>query len=379
VEFHGRSEQLPPLRAVFASLGPLGGLLANAREIRVIIDTNIVLGVLLFHAKKRISTARTALEEVIASGTAIVFAPESVREEVEEKLPVLARDKGIPIEMLSQTWAQLAAMLHFASPPLPEFQGRPEIHQLAQRDPDDLPLVGLADAVGAAAILSRDKHLSDTLGTGDATMQILFDLREYGRSKVIELQLKAGGGIVVISLSEAGIAFGKGLVALTRLLVRAPWWLQALLLGGAAITFLHPRTRGTFLGGITKAGAFVADVADAVMPIFAQVSAELTRAEASAARAWNAASNHMPCPPRVFLRQIVYAVCLAAERPLTVADIRAKALAHGYAPRGPGHDRYLRRVLRSDPRLEEGGDHRWTLRRGHPSAAGRPTRSRRAS
>jgi predicted nucleic acid-binding protein len=364
VEYPGKSDDLPSLREVFLYLGECGALLGGARQIRLIIDTNVVVHELSFHARsKRNPEARTHLQEVIASGTVVAFAPENMRAEIAEKLPILAAKWRISLSQLRAEWDSYLPLLNFcAASALEVHQEGADFDALRQRDPNDIPFLAAAQAVGATAVLTYDKDFGSR-GTRAATPDIVVDLRDYARAKVVALQIKAGGGLVAIPLTGAFVGMGKGLVALGRLIANAPSWLKVLLLGGSILLFLHPKSRSAIFGGVRKARGVAADFIDTAAPIMLGLMEEVRRAEEIAGAAWSRSEGRLPESRRATLRQLTYAVCVAAGRPLTAEQIQRKVLAHGYAPKGPGHKRYLQRVLRDDPRLDRGNDRRWRVRR----------------
>src|SRR5262245_62111424 len=109
-----RSDDLAHLRALIARNAQLAQGVDVPLQLRLVIDTNVVLAdLLLLAGKRKDPAARRALQEVIDSGTIIAFVPDSLREEVEEHLPELAQDRGIPEDSLRKVWKEYQQCLRF--------------------------------------------------------------------------------------------------------------------------------------------------------------------------------------------------------------------------------------------------------------------------
>src|SRR5262245_27623528 len=92
----------------------LNEVLGLLPRIRLVIDTNIVLQELLFVTKaRRVSTARTALREVMDCGSVVTIAPEKLQEEVNRHLPRLAEEQQVPLAKLLSAWFEFKARIEF--------------------------------------------------------------------------------------------------------------------------------------------------------------------------------------------------------------------------------------------------------------------------
>src|SRR3989442_693498 len=83
-------------------LGPLFGVLP---KIHVVVDANIALSEVVFLGDtRRDPTARTALQELIASGTVVVYAPRAIETEVWRHIPAIAAQRQVPVTRLETVW-----------------------------------------------------------------------------------------------------------------------------------------------------------------------------------------------------------------------------------------------------------------------------------
>ncbi len=155
VKLNIHSDHLHGFRELLAFYPTLVGLFGFLPQLRLVIDSNIVLSELIWLVtKRRNPTARTALQEVIASGTIVAFAPEKLREEIKKHIKTIATDKGISEELLYTEWQNYEKYLHFC--PVDALE---ENDNLPKRDPADLPFIYLYSRVGASAIVSWDKDI----------------------------------------------------------------------------------------------------------------------------------------------------------------------------------------------------------------------------
>jgi len=175
------SDSLASLRELFIGIPHLAKVFSILPQLRLVIDSNIIISDLIWLTQKRQKEfARTSLQEVITSGTVIAFAPNKLREEIEEHLPRLAVEKGIPIENLRKEWIEYQKYLRFCESK--QLAGESE-RQIV--DPDDLPFIYLYGYVGAAAVVSRDHHIL-AMGAPTVKLDVIIHLRNYARQKVLK-------------------------------------------------------------------------------------------------------------------------------------------------------------------------------------------------
>lgn len=236
--FEVRSDVLSDLRSLIDSWRGFNGMIQGAARFTIVVDTNVVIGDLLWLVvKRRNPEARTELMEIIAAGTAVVYVPPRLLQEVREQIPKIAADKGLDAEKLFAEWENYRTSLVVMDP------GQATIRAHAEGvDPDDADFIALEQTMSAAGIFSKDKHIAK-MGGNQISIETIASLRGYSRATAIELTLKVNG-LVFTLLGAATIrSLFAGFRALIESLARAPEWVKMALLIGGAFAALHPGTR----------------------------------------------------------------------------------------------------------------------------------------
>jgi len=260
-------------------------------QLRFVIDANIVLAELIWLAKsRRDPTARTNLQEVIASGTVVPFAPMVLEEHVRRRLADISAEENIPLGRLEELWQEYRASLSFHEPD-PVATTRPEW----TRDPTDVPYLVLQSQVGATAIYTNDKDIK-AMGGPVVTAEVILSLRDYARSSAVELSLKIGG--VVLTLGAAAAVYGM-IRAVIEVFIRLPPAVQLLAVVALVAAILHPRSR-TFLADLAhEFGQTLWNAVDHLGPVVLELAAECERAETKARQALEDAQRGLPGPALV--------------------------------------------------------------------------------
>ena len=233
-----RSDNLKKLRQLIRAGGLLRGHFEEVAEFRLVIDTNIALAEIVWRVcKRKDPSARTWLTEVIDAGTAEVYAPTALIAEVDKYIVPLADKHCVDVELLLKEWTSLRTHLKIIQPKGGDVSQYPN-----SIDPKDVPFVALAAEIRAAGVLSRDPHI-ERLGGQRIPIDCMLHLRDYSRSRAVELGLKVGGiSISGITIGGAAI-FVKGIAALGRAFANAPPLVKLLVLAGMAFCVLHRPTR----------------------------------------------------------------------------------------------------------------------------------------
>ena len=325
----------------------------------LIIDTNRVLeeiGWLV--AKRKRPDARTGLQELHASGTVSLFAPEILIDEVESHLQEIADYYRTSVDALRAAWAEYREMIHF----IPDAHLGPA--DPSARDPKDVPFVRAKEAVGAAAIISKDNDIRAMAGliVAHETIRLAVD---YARAATTS----AEGRMMVLTAvgSVCGVVWGigAGTVAAVRGYLKLPPWLKiavpiAVLLSLLAVA-LHPTPRRKLRDAVdalkSKWPGFKAEAGALVE----QFGSELRSAETNARNALEIVRQQIPSSKKgPTLRQYAYRACLGAGLPLPLAELESEIRRMGYETESRQLGSYLRRVLRSDSRFREASG-RWDL------------------
>jgi len=272
------SDKLKELRGFVKAWKTAGQHIGHAVDFRVVVDTNVVLADVRWLAyKRKDSAARTALIETIDAGTLDVYVPPSLRDEVEEHILRISIEEGLDHSRLTAVWAEYQKKLKILDPDQNVVQSYSE-----GVDPDDAVFIALAEVIGAAGVLSNDRHIA-MMGGRKISVDCVLSMRDYSRATAVELHIKCAG----VTLCLASIAAIKGLFEGIRAILigisRAPDWLKITLVVGAAFCVLHPGARERIAAGFKRALSGVKEatpillshIADAA--ILAQQQGELAK------------------------------------------------------------------------------------------------------
>lgn len=242
------SDKLGELRGFVKAWKNAGQHIGHAVDFRIVVDTNVVLADVRWLAyKRKDSAARTALIETIDAGTLDVYAPPSLRDEVEEHIRRISMEEGLDHSRLTAVWAEYQKKLKILDPDQNVVQSYSE-----GVDPDDAVFIALAEVIGAVGVLSNDRHIA-MMGGKKISVDCILSMRDYSRATAIELHIKCAG----VTLCLASIAAIKGLFEGIRAILvsisRAPDWLKIALVVGAAFCVLHPGARERIAAGFKRA------------------------------------------------------------------------------------------------------------------------------
>lgn len=326
-------------------LGPLEHFVLVVDSNRVLADLGWLTG------KRRSPGARTALQELHASGTVSLFAPEQLVGEVEDHLADIAPHYRTTVEALRSAWVEYRTILHFI----------PASH-LARaddsvRDPKDVPFLLAKDAVGARAIISKDKDIAAMAGlmVAHETLRIAVDYVRHG-SKAAQGRFMVLTGLGLVG----GLVYGAwaGAVELARLYMRLPRWLKIAvplaLVTSAVVIALHPGARRRLREARESLKSRWPEFKAKSGEAFEQFWTELSAAEAGARNALGVVRQHVPSERKgPTLRQLAYRVCVAAGSPISEQELAARLRLEGYQTKSKRPAAYLRQVLRADGRFRE--------------------------
>lgn len=161
----------------------------------VVIDANVLLGDLIWLVSKRKNpNSVTQLMECIISGTFIAYITRSVLAEVNEKIPLIAVNKGLSGKNLKQEWEKYRKLLKVRTPP------KAQVNRYREgQDPDDAPTIALEKTLDSAVgIISKD---TDITPMGGLVLEIDFTrkARDYSRKTAVAISIKYCGGLILTS------------------------------------------------------------------------------------------------------------------------------------------------------------------------------------
>lgn len=275
--FTVRSDKLRELRAVVQSWKQSSSVIGGAAQFQLVVDANIILGDLIWLVSKRTSvSAKTHLMETIEAETIDIYAPPIFFDEVEEKIPLLAIEKGLDVSLMYEHWAIYKMKIKLASPD-------PDIVQVLRggKDPDDAEYIGLERSMGASGVISKN-HDIRIMGGNQISVTCITHLRNYSRATAIELNIKVNG-VMFGNVSVATIrGLFEGSKALINRIARAPDWVKLALLAGGIFVVLHPGARAAVANGLKTVLQGIGEATPTIIALIAEaaVLAEKHKSEA---------------------------------------------------------------------------------------------------
>jgi predicted nucleic acid-binding protein len=330
-------------------------------HLRLVVDTNFVIGDLLHLVTKRQNpNAKTALQEVLAAGAVVAYVPELLVVEVEAHFDELAAKHRVPVSRFQDEWREYRQLLRVV--PLGSFDPIEGSSARGLRDPNDLAFLLTQEQVGSAAILSRDADIGASGVRVLSTLDCILDLRTYARSKSVELKIKIGG-FFTITLGVAAIkALADAASSVGRAICGLPVWMKVLLLAALALPLLLPEARAWVSEKFDKLTTALGELWQSAAPVLLHLVDQLYLSESAAKAALEKVKAAVPRGAKLTMKVATYAVVVAADQPLHVKKIFAEVRAAGYVTQSKNPLPYLRRVLRSDSRLDEVEPDVWSLR-----------------
>jgi predicted nucleic acid-binding protein len=266
--FAVRSDRLKDLRVIINAWRESNVLLRGAVQFRLVVDSNVVLGDIIWLVSKRKDrAAKTQLMETIEAETIELYVPPSLFTEVDEKIPLIAKKKKLDIDLMYAHWETYKLKLKVYAPD-------DELVQALKNgvDPDDAVFVALAETIAASGVFSKDKDIG-MMGANQISIECITHLRNYSRATAIELNIKVNG----VLFANVGIAAIRGLFAGIKALIdgigRAPDWVKLALLAGVLFIALHPGARASVVRGLKAMLAGISEATPAVISYIAEAAA----------------------------------------------------------------------------------------------------------
>ena len=201
---------LPLVSQLLANYPQLSTCLTEPLTFNLIIDTNVVIGDILWLTQKRENkSATTEILELIQNKTVIAYAPNVLKKEIKENIPQIAQKKGISEKPLLLVWQEYEKHITF----LP-YKDSKKLKKQCERDPQDRPFIAL-QAKHGYPVYSKDKDIY-AMGGKIINASLVSDLKEYSRSAEISYSLKiVGMGSVLLSASTIKALF-KGILRIPK-------------------------------------------------------------------------------------------------------------------------------------------------------------------
>ncbi len=337
------SDSLARWREFFASHPHLNLGFAELAQVPVVIDASAALADLRSMVlRPDPSAVRSALEEVVASGTVVAFAPPWLREEVAKKLPRLAMRSGVSLAILSELWVRYQSALRFYEPsPARDIRV----------DPKDIPYRDLARELGGILVYTKDRHFK-MMGVRAIGLDEIILLRNFARGASPAFALKFVGAA---ALMIVGVPVVQVLKTVLGVIGRLPAPIKIGLAIATVWAAFHPKTR-EFLGRAAASPRL-----GPAKKLLTKYADELGKSSLTAAESWRAFRPALPDRRRAPLLGHVRAICASTNGPVSEQAIETALQRAGYVSRSRNPGAYLRRRLRTDSRFVEGPKGSWSF------------------
>jgi predicted nucleic acid-binding protein len=346
------SDTLNSFRDLVAAFPALSSL-AQLYRVRFVLDANVILADLRWIGRRTKPEARSSLQEVLAAGTVVAYAPPQLEVEVLRHLPRIARKANIPVEVLHTEWLAYRTHIRFRTPANGE---RPDHVQ----DADDLPYVYLRAEIGAEAIYSKDTDMV-AMGAPVVGAEIILALRDYSRASSVDVSIKMGGAVVMVASGAVLVKLGAWVRGFFSMVGNLPPWIKWLLAGVVVAAVIHPTGR-TWLRQLARSlPTQMRGSLDVLVPIVLRAMVEADRSRKASAAALERVHSGVAAPVPQPAWAYAMRVCLEEGTPLRVEEISRQVLHDGYVTRAKDFVGYMRKVLREREEFVEIGEDRWSL------------------
>lgn len=208
-------------------------LISGLIRLRVVVDANCVVQSLIYRQRNPNCRA-TALEETVKSTVLEVHAPRWLDLEMRSAIAHAAERQRLSPVALWARWEELRPLLIWD-----DSLAGPDYEQVDCCDPKDVAYVELERKIGAAGILSKDRHIRK-LGGHALDQDFLLDAKRYARAAGVSVSIRVCG--VLISAVTLKVA-ADAVLSICRLFARLPPAAQGLLVLGGIAAVLHPQSR----------------------------------------------------------------------------------------------------------------------------------------
>lgn len=336
----------------FPALQPLIG---NVLQFIVVLDASSANAEIRWRVRsRREPAARSSLHELIESGVVTAAAPFWLKTEIEEDLPEIACDLGVPLSTVLQEWALFEKLIRYIR------LGSPVTTDPSCADTKDLPYIHTRDQIAADFIWTRDPHF---LSTNPPNMAAGLDvtLRDYARDTSILVGVKIGSTFTIVCGYEILVEVCKGLIEGIRKIPPAIMLVVGL---GIVGLLLHAKSRERLLAWLREGHALWERISPEIFALSRNAIEELAATAQAAKNAEQTVRASIPSSPRRRLSAVVVVrkVFLKAAEPLALPEIEKRVLDAGYTTRARNFARYLRTILRGNPEFAETSSGLWNLR-----------------
>ena len=267
LEEQTRSDELLHLREIMAGLSDVHKHMGNAIQLRIVVDTNVILKDLIFLSKNaRQAEAKTGLQEAMAAGTIIAHAPLWLCDEVEKHIPSICEDKKISLDVMEGHWDEYRKNIQFFDIAEERLAGYAD-----SVDPKDAPFIELEKEIDAFGILSDDSHIENMGGTR-ITLDVIVSMRDYSRHSAIEFKIKYMGVMTGTLSIKLITAIFKSIGGVFQGIKNLPKPVLYALLAGAVWVILDPKMRTKVMDKLRGFGVIMAPALGEAGQLIAELS-----------------------------------------------------------------------------------------------------------
>ena len=237
-------------------------------QLRLVIDTNIVISDLLWLVGRDIEDARPSILEVIQAGTLIAYAPEHLRKEVEENLHNVSKKRKVSLDSLQIEWASYQKHLNFFEVDDADLEFYKD-----SVDPDDAPFVVLSKILGVPGVISDDSHI-EKLGGNRIHVDIRLALRDYSRAAAIVYSIRLGGVLFTAVSMGTIIGLVRAISAVVKGVAKLPDQSKLILLSIITFIFISPNSRKYILNQLSNLKTVLGNAWVEIEPLITQLILE---------------------------------------------------------------------------------------------------------
>jgi predicted nucleic acid-binding protein len=319
-------------------------------QVRLVLDACIIQQELRFRLYgKRKPEARSALQEILDSGTVLPFAPPKLIEEIENHVGEIAIYARVTVDQVRKEWASLQNRIHFYEPEI-VLDGKGCV------DPDDLPYQQVCLELGAHAIYTKDAHFK-SMQVPVITIDLDRVLRKHARASSVKLAVSIGSAFtLVISIDVLKELLGLA----ARGIQRIPTPVKVAFAVAVAAAFIHPQTRAKIL----EVGKIIWKKFNhpKLRTMLISLAVQTAEAHDIAAKTSTEIKAALPNPRKRHAINFAREVCAIEKRPLTLPEIALRMKKAGYVTKSRSFNAYLRRLLRDSKNFMEIKPGCWTLK-----------------
>jgi hypothetical protein len=184
-------------------------------------------------------------------------------------------------------------------------------------------------------------------------------LRDYARASTVKIGVALGSGMAfTISFEMIPLLF-RALQGMAAWIKRQSATTQLVLISGALILIIHPKSRAKFVSAWQAIAPVITDLA---LEAFTPIVLEAAQATEDATRHLRTLEAAFPPPAKMTLIMHARAVSIMARRPMSIDEFERRVRQDGYIPRSSNVRTYLRRVLFRAPDFVQVSAGQWMFK-----------------